>query len=538
MKKLILPFVALLIGMAACQKEDTNVLTLEVEHYNGDAKMHIDNQDFAVWDDGDIVWLNENEKQVSVNNTTHQATISAQDIYSPFYASYPYKTTASGMTSARSYTISLPKVQTYRENSQGQQIVAAPMFAYGTHTPEAATTLKFRNIGSVLAVKVMSYTYDHLRVHSIQVIADNQNLWGSKTFQANNIDALALDGLANGDDTVTLNCGDGVEVPAEGKVFYIALPTISDARLTVKVDDGYGIYTLYQTTNTATFDRNTLHQVPFKASESNCEDYADRQNWIKYTATSKLSGFEEGNEAWGKRILHHDYDATSKHGTITFNSKITEIPKNAFQYNSTLLSVEVPESVETINRNAFYECGSLTSVSMPGVTLVGWYAFYQCTALTAVNLPSVISIGDNAFLYCSMLTTLNLPSVTSIGIAAFSYCSALTTGNLPSITRIDNNAFYQSGIQSITLGPNLGSLGVNVFAFCRSIAHIYCKAQNPPTSDRNEGSNCFSGMNIHSNPTLHVPSGRGQAYATDDVWGSAFGNTWGLGTRIREDCPE
>ena len=275
----------------------------------------------------------------------------------------------------------------------------------------------------------MSYTYDHLRVHSIQVTADNQNLWGNGSVGLTGEASLISYNLSNGGNTVTLNCGDGVEVPAEGKVFYIALPTISGAHLTVKVDDGYGIYTLAQTTNTATFDRNTLHQVPFKASESNCEDYADRQNWIKYTATSKLSGFEEGNEAWGKRILHHDYDATSKHGTITFNSKITEIPKNAFQYNSTLLSVEVPESVETINRNAFYECGSLTSVSMPGVKTLVSGAFKYCYSLTTVNLPSVISIGDNAFLHCSMLTTLNLPSVTSIGIAAFSYCSALTTGN-------------------------------------------------------------------------------------------------------------
>ena len=537
MKKLILPFVALLIGMAACQKEDTNVLTLEAEHYNGDAKMHIDNQDFAVWDDGDIVWLNETLRLVNVDNTTHQATISAEGLSSPYYASYPYKLEKSSFPSI-TYKIILPAEQTYVE-VDGKQKVAAPMLAYASNGDNSI--LKFHNVGSVLAVKVLNNTYDNLSVHSIQVIADNQELWGTGNITMANIlntpSISDLENLTNGGDTVTLNCGDGVEVPAEGKVFYIALPTISGAHLTVKVDDGYGIYTLAQTTNTATFARNTLHQVPFKASQSICEDYAERQNRIKYTATSKLSGFEEGNEAWGKRILHHDYDATSQQGTIIFNSDITELPYCAFEYNNALLSVEVPESVETIVSDAFYKCGSLTSVSMPGVTLVGWYAFYQCTALTAVNLPNVTSIGGYAFLDCSALTTLNLSSVTSIGECAFFRCTALTTVNLPSITRIDINAFYQSGIQSITLGPNLGSLGVEVFASCNRITDIYCKAQNPPISDRNDfGSNCFGGINTSS--TLHVPSGRGQAYATDDVWGSAFGNTWGPGTRILEDCPE
>ena len=481
MKKLILPFVALLIGMAACQKEDTNVLTLEVEHYNGDAKMHIDNQDFTVWDDGDTVWLSGNPRRVTVDNDNNRATISAQDIYSRFYASYPYTTTESGHSAGRSYTIRLPQVQKYRENSHGQQIVAAPMFAYAEYNPEVTTTLTFRNIGSVLAVKVLNNTYDPLSVHSIQVIADNQNLWGEKTSYAHDINTFALDNLADGGKTVTLDCGDGVEVPAEGKVFYIALPVISGAKLTVKVDDGYGIYTLAQTNNTATFDRNTLHQVPFSASEDICEFYAARPYIIKYTATSKLSGFEEEANVWGKTIVRHVYDATRQRGTITFNSAITEVPLRAFEYNGALLSIILPESVETIGKEAFYECGSLTSVSMPGVKVV----------------------RDFAFAYCSTLTTLNLPS----------------------ITRIDANAFFHSGIQTITFGPDLSSLGTCILASCDNLQHIYCKAQTPPTSDvefledaQREYNNRTWSWDVNRGTTLHVPTGTKEAYYNHPHW--------------------
>ena len=501
MKKLILPFVALLLCMVACQKEDLNLLTLEVEHFASDAKMHIDEWDFAVWDDGDTVYLNENPRRVTVDNANHRATISAQDIYSSYYASYPYVTTVNGLTSARSYTISLPEVQTYRENSQGKQVVAAPMFAWGTFEDP---TLKFRNLGSVLEVKVLNNTYDMLRVHSISVTADNQNLWGNKSFTERDInDGLVLNSLSNGGNTVTLECV-GVEVPAEGKVFYIALPAITDAHLTVKVDDGYGIYTLAQTTNTATFARNTLHQVPFTASESNCRDYALRpqpsSNTIKYTATSKLTGFEENTTVWGKTLVSHTYDATSKKGTITFNSDITEIPDRAFE-GTPLSSIKLPESVERIERFAFIGCGSLASVSMPGVKTVGEWAFGECPALTTVNLPSV--------------------------------------------TRIDANAFSSTGIKTITFGSNLGSLGIGIFGNCETIEHVYCKAQNVPTSDivvdptqsiiGDDTKHCFTG--IHCSPILHVPSGSGYAYAHNNIWRIGFGVHVGPGSRILEDCP-
>ncbi len=506
MKKLILPFVVLLIGMAACQKEDTNVLTLEVEHYNGDAKMHIDNQDFAVWDDGDIVWLNENEKQVSVNNTTHQATISASGLSAPYYASYPYKLEKSIFLTT-TYKITLPAEQTYEEVG-GRQKVAAPMLAYASNGDNSI--LKFHNIGSVLAVKVLNNTNFPLRVYSISVTANAQegqadpNLWGTGNIIMMNplgtTSISELKDLTNSDNngnTVTLKCEGGVEVPAEGKVFYIALPTLIRARLTVKVDDGYGIYTLAQTNNTVIFNSNTLHQVPFSATEDICEEYSLRPNTIKYTATSQLSGFEEGNEAWGKTVVRHDYDATSQRGTITFNSDITSLPSSAFEGRGALLSIELPESVAAIRTDGFYECRNLYSVSMPGVTFVGQMAF--------------------------------------------GYCSALTTVNLPSVTNIADNAFCESGIQTITFGPDLSYLGLEIFARCCNINDIYCKAQSVPECEKTTTDNpssfphtqitdhTFNGMMC--TPTLHVPSGMWRDYNNHAVWRLAFRD------HIVEDCP-
>jgi len=86
--------------------------------------------------------------------------------------------------------------------------------------------------------------------------------------------------------------------------------------------------------------------------------------------------------------------------------------------------------VVAIGNKAFYDCSSLTSITIPdGVTSIGDYAFDGCSSLTSVTIPdSVTSIGDYAFYFCSSLTSVNIPdSVTSIGVGAFNLCSSLTS---------------------------------------------------------------------------------------------------------------
>ena len=55
----------------------------------------------------------------------------------------------------------------------------------------------------------------------------------------------------------------------------------------------------------------------------------------------------------------------------------------------------------TITDNAFYDCTSLASVSMPNVTTVGTNAFYDCTSLASVSMPNVTTVGGYAFCFIS-----------------------------------------------------------------------------------------------------------------------------------------
>lgn len=90
-----------------------------------------------------------------------------------------------------------------------------------------------------------------------------------------------------------------------------------------------------------------------------------------------------------------------------------------------------------IAQNAFYECTSLTSITIPNsVTSIGDCAFCNCEYLTSVTIPdSVTSIGDEAFVACSCLTSVTIPdSVTSIGTSAFDTCNGLTSITIQATT--------------------------------------------------------------------------------------------------------
>ena len=100
-----------------------------------------------------------------------------------------------------------------------------------------------------------------------------------------------------------------------------------------------------------------------------------------------------------------------------------------YAYGKTATSFTIPDSVESIDSYAFYDCDSLTSVVIPNsVTSIGNYAFYNCDSLTSIEIgDSVTSIGERAFYYCSSLTSIEIPSsVTGIGDSAFYACSSLT----------------------------------------------------------------------------------------------------------------
>ena len=175
------------------------------------------------------------------------------------------------------------------------------------------------------------------------------------------------------------------------------------------------------------------------------------------------------------------------------NSTFTSIEMSAFNGCTSLISINIPNSVIWIGGWAFTGCTSLASVTIGnGVTSIGDMAFRDCTSLTSIVIPnSVTSIGYAAFLDCTSLSSINIPdSVTSIGTTTFSGCTSLSSINIPdSVTSIGSNTFSGcTSLASVTIGNSVTSIGNSAFNGCTSLTSIVI-----PSSVTSIGAQAFYG---------------------------------------------
>ena len=142
--------------------------------------------------------------------------------------------------------------------------------------------------------------------------------------------------------------------------------------------------------------------------------------------------------------------------SVTIPASVTSIGDSAFYFCESLTSITIPDSVTSIGDKAFYVCNSLTSATIGNsVESIGDSAFYNTPVASVTIGNSVTSIGVNAFRLCP-LTTVTIPaSVTSIGNSAFNGCTNLTSVTIPaSVTSIGNNAFSSPSITAINVAEN------------------------------------------------------------------------------------
>ena len=177
-------------------------------------------------------------------------------------------------------------------------------------------------------------------------------------------------------------------------------------------------------------------------------------------------------------------------GSVFITGNVTEIETAAFGLCANLSKIQLPITVERIGKSAFIGCGlrfinesdwSEYDTSLHGYVSNIKYrdkdAFSDCENLTSVTLPkSLISIGEGAFYNCGINTITVPDGVETIMTSAFSGCSSLSKVNLPdSLTEIGARAFEGcSSLSEIIIPKNVESIGEKVFVQANSINDVYC----------------------------------------------------------------
>ena len=134
-------------------------------------------------------------------------------------------------------------------------------------------------------------------------------------------------------------------------------------------------------------------------------------------------------------------------------------------------------SVSALGDNAFVDCISLTSVTMPeGIASIGNGAFKSCTGLTSITIPNTVTdIGTEAFTDCTSLKSITIPdSVRNMSNAVFKNCTALETVHLSTeINGIWDEMFYNCvSLNTITIPNKVNNIGSSAFQNCEKLKNI------------------------------------------------------------------
>ena len=152
----------------------------------------------------------------------------------------------------------------------------------------------------------------------------------------------------------------------------------------------------------------------------------------------------------GRRALEY----TVPDGVIT-------IGKSAFEHDTIIEHIYLPQTLQTINSRAFVWCKRLQEIDIPNsVTYMSDNLFGACMELRRVTLStSITKIEEYTFNGCPIESIIIPEGVTSIGTYAFGWCDNLKNVLLPS---------------------TLATVYDNAFSSCRQLAEITCKASSPP----------------------------------------------------------
>jgi len=175
--------------------------------------------------------------------------------------------------------------------------------------------------------------------------------------------------------------------------------------------------------------------------------------------------------------------------------RVVRIDPAAFQGCTSLNTVTVPKTVQSVCESAFAKCTQLETVTLPsgGLTSIPENCFADCSSLQKIELPGMLTeIGAKAFQNCASLHSMEYcfnpmlskripqpveklpPFLELIGEEAFSGCTSLLDIVLPpKIRRIQKRTFAGcTALRSLSLHRNLRRIDSGAFSGCSALTRV------------------------------------------------------------------
>ena len=221
-------------------------------------------------------------------------------------------------------------------------------------------------------------------------------------------------------------------------------------------------------------------------------NYSDRPSWYSDGVVVKKFVAAEGVSSIGNFFF---YRGGNQVETVILPQSLRSIGENAFFNCTTLTDLTIPEGVTSLKGNAFGDCKALTRLSLPStLTTVGSAAFYHTENLARVDITDLdawcrIQFSDRlsspfnasaaiGSLYCNgePVTEVTIPAdLDCVGKFQFYGCNSLQKVRVPEgITKVDEEAFLSChNLSKVTLADTVTSVGRRAFSGCGSLTDLW-----------------------------------------------------------------
>ncbi len=142
-----------------------------------------------------------------------------------------------------------------------------------------------------------------------------------------------------------------------------------------------------------------------------------------------------------------------------------------YQYKGNMpdnTSVTVLEGTEHIAKNAFWDCQSLTAITLPSsLKTIESGAFENCSGLSQITIPdSVTYLGGNAFSYAGLTDVSIGKGITMLEDGTFGNCKALREVTVPDgIVEIKDAFFGSENLETIRISDQSRLSRLSAYAF-------------------------------------------------------------------------